>query len=109
MGELWLDGKFECYTLEPPRHDPPAKPRCIPTGRYEFIIAFSPRHNRNLPLLENVPDFEGIEIHTGNYPKDTEGCILVGEVMGEGAIYQSTVAFNKLFPKLTPGDIWVME
>lgn len=50
----------------------------ITTGRYELILSFSDRFQKQLLLLLNVPGFEGIRIHSGNFPKDTEGYLLVG-------------------------------
>lgn len=99
-GELWMDGKFSGYTLEPPRRDPPNKPRAIPCGTYDVTWAFSPKHNRFVPLVENVPDFTGIEIHIGNYPKDTLGCLLVGNVRGRDLIQQSTAAVNEVWEQV---------
>ena len=91
-GELFINGVFAGFTLEPPRLDPPAKPRAIPIGAYGLTWAFSPKHAKFVPLVEDVPDFEGIEIHIGNFPRDTEGCLLVGEVRGHDMIQQSTPA-----------------
>ena len=99
-GELYIDGVFSGYTLEPPRLEPPAKPRAIPPGNYILTWAFSPKHNRFVPLVENVPDFEGIEIHIGNYPKDTLGCLLVGEVRGQDMIQKSKDAIQAVWTKV---------
>lgn len=110
QGEMTLlDDGSTVFTLEPPKAQPPVKPRCIPAGTYNFTIAFSPKHNRDVPLLEQVPGFDEIEIHIGNFPADTLGCILVGKMTGENAVYESTLAFNELFPKLTPGTIEIVE
>ena len=73
----------------------------IPTGTYNLIINHSNRFNRDLPLLENVPNFTGVRIHAGNTSAHTEGCILVGTTWsGKDFIGNSRVAFNKLFEKL---------
>ena len=50
----------------------------IPIGRYRLGIRFSPKHSKELLYLRNVPDFQYIELHPGNTPADTEGCILPG-------------------------------
>lgn len=101
IGKLYVDGQFECFTLEDvPRSEKIAGETCIPVGVYTVKITYSPRFKRDLPLLLNVPGFEGVRIHTGNSAKDTEGCILVGQLAGADVIWQSQLAFNSLFAKL---------
>lgn len=101
IGELSVDGQFECYTLEDIVRPVKIKGKtAISAGRYEVIINQSQRFGRLLPLLLNVPDFEGVRIHPGNTAADTEGCILVGDTKSEGSVGQSKVAFARLFDKL---------
>jgi hypothetical protein len=101
IGELSVDGQLECYTLEDKvRPVKIAGKTAIPAGRYEVVINFSQRFGHPLPLLLNVPDFEGVRIHPGNRAVDTEGCILVGETKGADMISQSKAAFDRLFTKL---------
>ena len=45
----------------------------------ETMSVEPPKFKKWLPLLLNVPLFSGIRIHAGNTPRDTAGCILVGE------------------------------
>ena len=72
----------------------------IPEGSYPVVISKSPRFKKWLPLVQGVPDFEGIRIHAGNYPDDTQGCILVGDRFGVDRVLDSRVAFNRLFAKM---------
>lgn len=103
IGELWIDGLFYCYTLEPAEKSESVKPRAIPLGTYDVTIRQSPRFKRLMPHVENVPGFEGILIHSGNFPADTEGCLLVGKYKGPNPdfIGSSKLAFNPLFLRLT--------
>jgi hypothetical protein len=99
-----VDGEFECFILEdrlrPTGIKVPGE-TAIPQGRYEIQHTYSPRFRRNLPLLINVPGFEGIRIHPGNKAVDTEGCLLPGQTAGPRAMVgNSVLAFNALNDKI---------
>lgn len=101
IGELTIEGAFECYTLEDKVRDEKVKGEtAIPAGTYEIAVTFSNKFQKYLPLLMNVPNFEGVRIHSGNCPEDTEGCILVGQTKGEDFVGNSRDAFNSLFDKI---------
>lgn len=107
LGELLIDGQHQAWTLEPPiRTD---KPCAIPDGTYSLINAFSPKHGHDVPHVENVPGFEEIEIHPGNVPEDTIGCLLVGTAFEMGPdnlrmVVNSRTAFSALMQILVP--VW---
>lgn len=103
IGGLYFDGLWECWTLEDCVRDPGVKiPKqtAIPYGRYRLVITDSARFKEPLPLLLDVPMFEGIRIHAGNTANDTEGCVLVGRGRAANAIMQSRVALAALMVKL---------
>lgn len=126
IGKLYINEEYFCDTLEDTdrgltqdmsleeiKKIKKAGVTAIPTGRYEIVMnVVSPKYsadkykkqysfcNAKLPRLLNVPGFEGILIHIGNYPKDTDGCLLVGKNTVKGAVMESTNYFNKLYPIL---------
>ncbi|MCE5226770.1 MAG: DUF5675 family protein [Porphyromonadaceae bacterium] len=101
IGELLIDGIFYCYTLEDMYREKKIKGvTAIPYGKYEVIINFSNRFQKQMPLLLNVKGFEGIRIHSLNTSDQTAGCIGVGFVKGINYIGQSRKAFNELMPIL---------
>lgn len=120
IGRLYIDGILFCDTLEDTdrglRQDMSlpvlrAKKRkgvtAIPTGRYRVTLGVkSPKYSLRkqydfcggyVPRLINVPCYDGILIHIGNYPKDTEGCILVGKNTKVGAVLESAKTFRELY------------
>lgn len=117
IGEMFLDGDVfrQCYTLEDyVRKDGEKVPgkTAIPEGRYEVVLNYSNRFKRIMPRLMNVPNFEGILIHSGNTDADTEGCILTGRVIVNNmCIGESRLAFSELFSKMESaakhGKIWI--
>ena len=110
-GRLYINNVFECYTLEDTdRHleiDITKKIKgksAIPlpdAGGYNVEITKSFRFGRMMPLVEDVPGFSGIRIHSGNTSEDTDGCILVGNARGNDRVLDSRSAYSKLFAKLT--------
>ena len=114
IGDFSIDGSYECHTLEDKNRGLTSdmslpeimkiKVPCmtaIPTGRYEVAINYSDRFKRLMPLLLNVPGYAGVRIHWGNYAKDTDGCILLGQTKSSDFIGNSVVEFNTFFTKLS--------
>ncbi|MBR2502095.1 MAG: hypothetical protein IKB68_06445 [Rikenellaceae bacterium] len=103
IGNLYVDGRYFCDTLEDvvrDRNDDgdlndvgEAKvygETAIPRGVYKVVVNLSNTFKRRLPLLLDVPHFVGIRIHRGNSVRDTSGCILVGENKMRGMVINST-------------------
>lgn len=104
IGELSVDGKFQCYILEdivrPADAEKVYGKTAIPAGTYQIQITMSNRFQRFLPLLIGVPGFEGIRIHPGNTDGDTDGCLLPGKTQGKDFVGSSVIAFEELFAKM---------
>jgi len=109
LGSLYVDGAFECFTLEDVIREVALQPvalwkipgeTAIPSGTYQVMVTMSDRFQRLLPLLVDVPGFVGVRIHSGNCAADTEGCILVGRRRGTATVLESRLAFQALFAKI---------
>ena len=102
IGVLYIDGVRVCETLEDEdrnlrEYDPldvikkkkVKGATAIPIGTYQVVWSYSPKFKKMLPLLKDVPAYEGIRIHAGNTNKDTEGCILCGRNTAVGKVTNS--------------------
>lgn len=102
IGEMLVDGAFECFTLEDVVR-PGQKifgETAIPDGTYRVVVTMSPKFGVRLPLLVDVPGYTGVRIHPGNTKRDTLGCVLVGNGKARDAISGSRAAFEVLMKKI---------
>lgn len=90
LGKMQFPDGTIIYTLEP------LEP--IPVGTYPILVTYSPKFERLMPLVADVPGHSGIRIHIGNTAKDTSDCVLVGTSRLADAILHSRIAFNQIFP-----------
>lgn len=114
IGDLYVDGRFFCHTIEDKVRDLPARCpdtslgrscRCkekvyartaIPAGTYRVTMEYSPKFKRVLPYLHDVPHFLGILIHSGNTEEDSAGCIIVGRNTVKGRVTESRKTSDSL-------------
>lgn len=108
-GVMYINGRFECWTLEDTdrrlEENPDVKiegETCIPRGTYKVIITYSNRFKRELPLLVDVPGFSGVRIHPGNTAADTHGCVLVGLAVDndDSRVNMSHITFDALWKQI---------
>ena len=119
IGRLFIDDAETCFTLEDTDqkleiHGCSSKiygETCIPRGTYRVIIDHSQHFGCDMPHVIGIPCFEGIRIHVGNRPIDTEGCVLLGLGKGNDFISHSRAAFDVFFidlqSGLAQGEVWL--
>ena len=105
LGLLFIDGKFECYTLEDEYRTVKVFGETrIPSGSYTIKLRTEGGHHerykhkftsihKGMLWLQDVPNFEYVYIHIGNTDEDTDACILVGE-SPNGADYSEARVLN---------------
>ena len=117
-GMLFIDGLFECYTLEDQYQAVKVMHEtCIPEGTYDikfrkeggFHSKYSARYKNShygMLHLQDVPNFTYILIHSGNTDEHTSGCLIVGETQQDldlgkdGFIGHSGTAYKKMYAKV---------
>jgi hypothetical protein len=103
LGKLFLNGERFCDTLELPWLDNQRSISCIPEGEYKVRLRLARESATRDYLHLLVQDVQGrsyILVHIGNYPKDTKGCILVGQSRQQDAVYNSTLAMELLIKEV---------
>ena len=107
FGELWTDDGFHCFTVERPWLDNKPFESCIPEGAYlaNRITYSTKTRGMDTFELQDVPDRTSIQIHHGNFPRNYQGCIGIGQsplvIGGELGCPQSFDTFKSFILSLS--------
>lgn len=99
LGQLFIEDitTDPIYTLENPERETTKDSR-IPAGVYQ-CKPYSGLKYKDVYIVQSVPGRTAILIHWGNTEKDTLGCILIGnrlgQLSGEPAVLQSKRCFER--------------
>lgn len=115
LGKMYLDNVFFCQTCEDEdrfleRSIEDISERkvygrtAIPRGRYRLLVTFSNRFQKPLPIVLDVPGFDGIRIHGGNRAENSHGCILVGKVRTSTGIAQCADSVQRIISQIEEGE-----
>jgi len=112
-GQLFIENKFWCYTLEDKTRDAKKYGKtCIPLGRYQIDMIYWDDKKGYYPHLKKVPGYTGILIHKGNTKEDTLGCILVAMNRSKDRISNCNPAFVPLRKQIREAvdadeEVWI--
>ncbi len=92
------------HTLELPDRKNQRNTSNIPEETYEVSKRTSGKFGEHFKISD-VQDRSDILIHAGNYPKDTQGCILVGASQGNNYVSNSRATLNNLLGEFENDEI----
>lgn len=92
IGVLTIDGKADCLTMQPDERDAHFS---IPEGSYLCKRFHGKKYPDTFEIL--VPGHTALLFHAGNRETDSEGCILLGEEVGELGGKRAVLASGKAF------------
>jgi len=78
MGAILINGRLIAMSLEPPKFGNTQDLSCIPCDTYKYLKRYSAKHKYEIIELQNVFNRSAVQIHIGNKPNQTSGCILPG-------------------------------
>jgi len=114
ISTIFIDEEFQCFGLENPYNSVkiPGNTR-IPPGEYPVRLRtdggkhhhYTKRYlslHQGMLQIQNVPGFEHILIHVGNYNSNTDGCLLLGrsvirEKSGDYMVGESSLAYVSFY------------
>jgi len=123
LGLLFVDGEFECFTLEDEYRSEKIKGETrIPAGTYkvekrEVLSGLTKKYRSKYPwfdfhfMLQDVPNFQYVYIHIGNDDDHTDGCLLVSDAVKSNRfdennnLSSSGPAFKRLYQKMSEANI----
>ncbi len=76
-GYLAINGKLIVYTLERPWNDNQQNISSIPAGTYPAVLRYDHPDEWRIEL-QDIEARNNVQIHIGNEPDESKGCILVG-------------------------------
>lgn len=126
IGRLYVNGELWCNTLEPTDRGLTSSmstelikkikvkgKTAIPLGKYYITMSYSSKFKMELPLINDIKCFSRVLVHIGNYPKDTEACILLGNNNKVGMVSNSTFwvkkFVNKVKEAINHGEMVILE
>jgi Family of unknown function (DUF5675) len=98
-GELFVNGRFLCHTLERPWRDNQEYISSIPAKLYGGTLRYDHIDQWRIELRkEDTLPRTLVQIHIGNFPKQTLGCILPGMQLhnANAEILESGIAYDRL-------------
>lgn len=117
ISSVLIDGKLQCFGLENTFNQPKilGKTR-IPCGTYrvglrtvggkhrKYLKRFPTLH-KGMLHIKDVPGFEHILIHIGNFHQDTDGCLLLGRSVAHRSetgymVSDSKAAYKEFYAKV---------
>jgi hypothetical protein len=116
LGVMKVNGEVAYTTAELPWRNNTPNESCIPIGEYKIKRGHSVKWDKEVWFIGPVKGREAIEIHPGNFRRDTRGCVLIGNSfikMEEGrTIGNSIAAFNRFMEEtegMFEGTLYILN
>ena len=94
-GYLAVNGQIQAYTLEKPWQRNKPFISSIPNGTYKGTLRYDHSDQWRIELQGVPGGRDVVQIHTGNTPDDTEGCILIGKELADNDLCEIKAGTSK--------------